>query len=186
MKTKLNLGAGVNKKKSSKNIKWINVDFMKEKGIEVVHDLEKFPYPFKDNSIDYILMDNILEHLNDTIKVIEELYRISKPNAIIEIMVPHYSSAGAFSSLTHKRYFGSQSFNDLEGINSNKGRYTKAKFKILQNRLRWFSCRDWWFIRPIKLFIDWIINLSPFWTERFLCYPIGGFDSIHFKLKVIK
>ena len=184
MKTKLNLGAGIDIKKSSNNVKWVNVDFIKGKGIDVVHNLEKFPYPFKDNSIDYILMDNILEHLEDTIKVMEELYRICKLKAIIEIMVPHYSSAGAFSSLTHKRFFGSQSFNDLE--ESNWQKYSHAKFKILQNKLRWFSCRNWLFIRPFKLLINWIINIYPFWAERFLCYNIGGYDSIHFKLEVIK
>ena len=184
MKTKLNLGAGIDMKKSSNNIKWINVDFIKRRGIDIVHNLEKFPYPFKDNSIDYILMDNILEHLKDTIKVMEELYRISKPNTIIEIIVPHYSSAGAFSSLTHKRYFGSQSFNDLERTNWQK--YSHAQFKILQNELDWFSCRDWWFIKPFKLLINWIINIRPFWAERFICYNIGGFDTIYFKLKVIK
>ena len=186
MKICLNLGAGVNQKRSTNNVRWVNVDFMKEEGIDIVHNLEEFPYPFKDNSIDYILMDNVLEHLKDTIKVMEELHRICKPNAIIEIFVPHYSSACAFSSLTHKRYFGSQSFNDLARIDSNFKRYTPIEFKILQNKLRWFSCRDWWFVRPFKLLIDRVINLNPFWAERFLCYYLSGFDSIHFKLQVIK
>ena len=176
---KLNLGSGLNPLKG-----FINVDFTEREGVDVVHNLETFPYPFEDNSIDYILMDNSLEHLEDTLKVMEELHRICKPNAIVEIMVPHYSSAGAFASLTHKRFFGSNSFNDL--ITDSWSLYTHAKYRILQNKIRWFSCRNWFFIRPLKFFMDKIINIKPFWAERFFCYTIGGFDSIHFKLQVIK
>jgi hypothetical protein len=45
MEKKLHLGCGTNIKKD-----WINLDFVKLKGVEVVHDLNKFPYPFKDNT----------------------------------------------------------------------------------------------------------------------------------------
>ena len=176
---KLNLGSGIKPLEG-----FINVDFTKREGVNVVHNLERFPYPFKDNSVDYILMDNSLEHLEDTIRVMEELHRICKPNTIIEIIVPHYSSAGAFASLTHKRFFGSQSFNDL--TTDSWYMYTDVKFKILQNKIIWFGLRNWWFIRPLKFVMDKIINIRPFWAERFFCYMIGGFDCIHFKLKVIK
>jgi len=176
---KLNLGSGMKPLKG-----FINVDFTQRKGVDVVHNLEKFPYPFKDNSVDYIMMDNILEHLEDTIKVMQEIHRISKPNTIIDIIVPHYSGAGAFTSLTHKKFFGSQSFNDLEP--SRWQRYIKPEFKILKNKLYWFDCRNWAWIRPIKFIMDKLINIRPFWAERFFCYIIGGFDCIHFKLQVLK
>lgn len=47
-KMKLNLGSGV---KSLKG--YTNVDKYKHgNNTQILHDLEKFPYPFKDNSID--------------------------------------------------------------------------------------------------------------------------------------
>lgn len=184
MKTKLNLGAGLDIKESNEQEKWINVDFLEGEGIDVIHNLEEFPYPFKDNSIDYVLMDNSLEHLQDTIRVMEELHRICKPNAIVEIIVPHYTGAGAFQSLTHKRFFGSQTFNDLRP--GNLRTYSHAEFCILENKLDFFSMRNWWWVRPIKLVINKIINIRPFWAERFLAYPLGGFDSVKFKLEVVK
>ena len=70
---KLNLGSGLDIKKG-----WVNVDLDKRNGADVEHDLEKFPYPFKDNSVDKILMDNSLEHLEYTIAVMRELHRICK------------------------------------------------------------------------------------------------------------
>ena len=151
---KLNLGSGLKPEKG-----YINVDFVKREGVDVIHNLEKFPYPFKDNEFDEVLVDNVLEHLEDTIKVMEELHRISKHNGIIKIIVPHYSSCGAFNHLTHKRYFGSSTFDSLE--EDRWQYYTKVRFKILENRLKWFSMRNWIWIRPLKYLIDGIININP-------------------------
>jgi len=176
---KLNLGSGLDIKEG-----WINVDFTNKDGANVEHNLEIFPYPFKNNSVDEILMNNSLEHLEDTIKVMEELHRICKPNAIITIIVPHYSGCMAFGHLTHKRFFGSGSFNNFKP--DNWERYTDFSFNVLENRLIWLDCRNWWWIRPIKKIIDKIINKNPFLAERFLAYPLGGFDHINFKLEVLK
>ena len=176
---KLNLGCGLKPFEG-----YINLDFIEREGVDVIHDLEKFPYPFEDNTFDEIFMDNVLEHLEDTIKVLEELHRISKPDAIIEIIVPHYSSSMAFAHLTHKRFFGSQSFNTLEERIWEK--YTSVEFKIIQNKILWLNCRDWFWIRPLKFIIDKVVNYNKFMSEKFLCYLLGGFDHVHFKLKVIK
>jgi len=178
-KVKGNFGCGLKLKDG-----YINLDFTKREGVDVVHNLEEFPYPFKNNTFDEIFMDNVLEHLEDTIKVMEELYRICKPNAIIEIIVPHYSSCMAFSHITHKRFFGSGTFNNFE--KDHWERYSYIKLNILQNKLIWLDCRDWFWIRPFKYLINKLINIHPFLSERFLCYMLGGFDHIYFKLKVVK
>ena len=178
-KVKGNFGCGLKPLKG-----YVNLDFVKRSGVNVVHNLEEFPYPFENDTFDEIFMDNVLEHLEDTIKVVEELYRICKPNAIIKIIVPHYSSCMAFSHITHKRFFGSGSFNNFDG--DNWERYSNINLKVLENKLIWLGCRNWAWIRPLKLFMNYIINLKPFLAERFLCYLVGGFDHIEFKLKVIK
>lgn len=176
---KLHLGSGLKVLKG-----YVNVDLTKKYGAEVVHNLEKFPYPFKNNEFDEILMDNVLEHLENTMKVMEELHRISKPGATIKIIVPHYSGAMAFGHITHKRYFGSGSFDNFQPGNWEK--YNNVEFQILEKRLIWLDSRDWFWIRPLKSIIDQLINLKPYLSERFLCYPLGGFDHIYFKLKTVK
>jgi len=50
-------------------------------------------------------MDNVLEHLGNPIKVIKELERICKNDAIIKIIVPHFSYYKAYKDPTHKHYF---------------------------------------------------------------------------------
>ncbi len=176
---KLNLGCGQDVREG-----YINVDFTKDNGAEVVWNLEEYPYPFEDNSIDYILMDNVLEHLENTIRVMEELHRISKQNTIIKIIVPHNSGCMAFGHLTHKQYFSSESFEKFGEGNWQK--YSQIDFELLKNRLIWLDCRDWFWIRPLKIIIDKIINIHPFLSERFLANLLGGFDHILFELRVIK
>ena len=57
---RLHLGSGLNVLKV-----YVNVDLTDKYGAEVIHDLEKFPYPFEDNTFDEIFADNTIEHLKD-------------------------------------------------------------------------------------------------------------------------
>ena len=99
---KLNLGSG------SKILKgYVNVDKFQYYKPDVVHDLEKFPYPFKDNSVDEILLSHVLEHIGQNPDVfnniIKELYRVCKNNSIIDIRVPHPRHDDFISDPTHVR-----------------------------------------------------------------------------------
>ena len=99
---KLNLGSG------SKILKgYVNVDKFQYYNPDVIHDLEKFPYPFKDSSVDEILLSHVLEHIgqNPDIfnNIIKEFYRICKNNAIIDIRVPHPRHEDFISDPTHVR-----------------------------------------------------------------------------------
>ena len=107
---------------------WDNIDIQKGQKIMKNFDFDKFPYPIKDNTYDYVYTSCVLEHLNDVEKVISELWRISKPEGIIHIVVPHYTNKGAYSDLQHKHFFNEVAFKELE---LKKTKINKAKqFKI--------------------------------------------------------
>jgi len=97
---KLNLGCGENKKDG-----FINVD--KFGNPDVKHDLEVFPWPWDDDSVDEILMNHILEHLGETTEVflgiMKEMYRICKAGAKIMINCPHPRHDDFISDPTHVR-----------------------------------------------------------------------------------
>jgi len=57
---KLNLGCGYTILDG-----WVNLDYLDGQGVDVVHDLEKFPYPFKDNTFDKVLASHIIEHVSN-------------------------------------------------------------------------------------------------------------------------
>ncbi len=97
-KVKLNLGCGTDYKKH-----WINID----KGdckCDVQHDLEQFPYPFDNDSVDKILLQHVFEHIDpkNFYNTMKELYRICKNNAIIEIISPLAGTDNYFTDPTHK------------------------------------------------------------------------------------
>ena len=130
---KLNLGCGKKIKED-----YINLDIKALPGVDVVHDLNKFPYPFDDDRFEYILCDNILEHLDNLIGVTEELWRISKKNGIIEVIVPYFSSLGAFQDPTHKHFFTLRTF-DYFTENFEYNFYTSVRLKIEEKNLFFLS-----------------------------------------------
>ena len=86
---KLNLGCG------SKILEgYTNVDKFDYYKPDTVHDLEVTPYPFKENSVDEILMSHVLEHIgqdpNIFNNIIKELYRIYQyvKNRFMDNLIP--------------------------------------------------------------------------------------------------
>lgn len=100
----LNLGCGFDIKKG-----FVNLDKYNLEGVDVVHDLKMFPYPFEDDTFDYILCNDIIEHL-DLIDTMRELHRILKKEGTISIRVPHFSSTHNFEDPTHINLFASRRF----------------------------------------------------------------------------
>jgi hypothetical protein len=72
-----------------------------------VHDLESFPWPWPDSSVDEIRANHVLEHLGKDagvfIGVMKEMYRVCKGGAKIEIVVPHPRSDDFMNDPTHVR-----------------------------------------------------------------------------------
>src|SRR3989338_7697782 len=98
--TILDLGCG-NKKRDGA----IGIDFNSRTAADVIHDLNTFPYPLEDSSFEEIYLDNTLEHLDNVIRVMEEVHRISAPNALVKVIVPYFRSPWAFIDPTHKHFF---------------------------------------------------------------------------------
>ena len=125
-KIKINLGCGKDIRKG-----WINVDKVKLEGIDVVHDLNKFPYPFDDSYADYILLKHVLEHLDDVVAVMNECHRILKPSGKLEIIVPYYKHKNAFTDPTHKHFFTDESMEFFIENGKHAEWYSDNKFKLI-------------------------------------------------------
>jgi predicted SAM-dependent methyltransferase len=85
-------------------IEIIGVDNQKCPSVDKIHDLTKFPYPFKDNSVDVIYSSHFVEHLTgeQRIKFYNEIYRILKPGCKIRVIHPYYKSSRAVQDPTHQ------------------------------------------------------------------------------------
>ncbi|HXU13634.1 MAG TPA: methyltransferase domain-containing protein [Terriglobales bacterium] len=177
----LDVGCGNNKIPDA-----IGMDCVALPGVDVIHDLSSFPYPFNADSIDAFHINHVLEHLSDVIGTMEELWRIAKPGATVHIRVPHFTGVLAWRDPTHRRSFTSESFRYF-GDNS-YSYYTHARFQVVSVRLRYVahqeSCRGFsrWLARAVQSMLD---NHLAF-CERYLAYLLGGIDEIRVTLKAIK
>lgn len=164
--------------------------------VNTVHDLNCVPYPFHDNYADEIHCYHVLEHLDNPVQKLEELHRILKPDGTLFLRVPHFSSNGAFTDITHKRPFSYFSFDPFL-INSYHNWYSRCKFKILHRKIKYLGqypnsglyekyihgnkCPL--ILRPIVILINFMIKINPFFFERIWCYWVGGACEIEFTFK---
>jgi SAM-dependent methyltransferase len=187
MGKKLNLGSGEFKKKG-----YVNLDCFSVSKPDVKHDLNRFPYPFKNNEFELIEADHVLEHLNDPFRVMKELHRISKNGGSVIIRVPHFSRG--FTHPEHKRGFD-VSF-PLYFNPGFKGGYQGVEFRPRTTKLRWFaqpylkktvlSETSYGLGKFLGSVFDFFANLSPMFCSRLWCFCVGGFEEIEFELVVKK
>lgn len=169
---KLNLGCG-----NSSLAGYINADIIAVPGVDKIFDCNEFPYPFPENSFDEILCNNVLEHLDNLARVMEELYRIGAPNCRILIFAPHFSSNHAFADPTHRHFFAWTSFeyfcnNSSSGIQTH---YGTGKFNIVSRKLVFSKGPVLFF----NYFMEWLANKIPVFYEGTV---LRAFPAEHLEL----
>lgn len=181
----------------------INIDSINLPNVNMVLNLEKFPYPFKENSVDEIHLYFVLEHLVNHLGVMQELYRILKKGGVLYIRVPHGSSIhGGWGEFTHQRGYCWGSF-DIFSDTSKRAYYSNVRFKTLKKRCKYFltypydfykyntwipSWEKAWYAIFIKAYVNtvqFLIDLSPVIFERFWLYWVGGAAEVYVELKKV-
>lgn len=170
---KISLGTGKDIKEG-----WEHQDIIPLPGINMCFDLNSKNWPIENNAYDVIECKMILEHLNNWPQAMEEIWRISKPNAKIYIEVPWFASMYQWIDPTHKVAFAYQTFEYFDPKH-NLNYYTKARFKIIKRYIR-FSWNK--FINFIPAFI---FNLLPVFYSRYWCFIFPS-NSLEIELQTIK
>jgi SAM-dependent methyltransferase len=161
----LDLGCGPYGKKEGA----IGVDIHPAPHVDLVHDLNNYPYPFEASQFDHIEMSHIIEHVFEPAKLMDEVHRIAKPDATIRIITPHYTSQLSYGDLTHFHHFGYVTFTTL----CNSGKFRIEKKKI------WFTD----FYKVIG--VAFLANLFPRRWEKYVSFMFPAM-YVEVFLKVIK
>lgn len=145
---KINLGAGTDIQPD-----YVNVDMVELDGINVVHNLIDFPWPFEDNSATHIRAIDVLEHLppyigkkHGVIKFIEECHRILKPGGELYIQTPGWRADFLWVDPTHVRGFDVRSmdfFDPSTHYGTTTGFYSASKFSVKAQELPNHNLRFW-------------------------------------------
>lgn len=128
---KLNLGCG-----DAPMADAVNHDRIKHRPeIDVAHDLNNLPWPWKDSSFDMIVAASVFEHLNlDLVQSVDECWRILRPKGQLYLKLPHWQSDVSWWDPTHRWRYSLRSF-DLFDPDTKYGQlyafYTPRKWKIV-------------------------------------------------------
>lgn len=105
---RLNVGCGRNIQDG-----FINVDSAALPGVDIVCDLEKVrhtPIDLPEQTVEFFLLSHVIEHIHDSLGLMQELWRLALPNARAVIRVPHGASDEAWEDPTHVRPYFLESF----------------------------------------------------------------------------
>lgn len=84
---------------------WVGIDIQKLPGVDIVHDIETYPWPLPDEIVLTSVAHHIVEHINPAkrgfIKWMNEVWRITKPGGQLAIATPYAGSLSYFSDPTH-------------------------------------------------------------------------------------
>lgn len=94
----LDVGCGETRQKN-----WIGMDIRKHKNVDIVHDIQELPWPIPSNSCLQVLMNHVYEHIEPRyrILVIDEIWRVLKPDGKLMLGAPYAHSARAAQDPTH-------------------------------------------------------------------------------------
>ena len=129
LSTVLNLGSGKKPRPGA-----VNVDASARLRPDLVHDLDVIPWPLPDRHFTEVHAYDVVEHLQDVVLTMQEIYRVCAPGARVFITVPHFSSANSFTDPTHRHYFSARSmlyFTDEHELSF----YSSARFRQRQGTI---------------------------------------------------
>lgn len=173
----LNLGCGFTKFVGAN---WTNVDKYNICNPDMVHDLDIIPYPWPDNTFDYIYANHVFEHLRDWWGALVECSRILKPGGHLEVRVPDESSSSALTYRDHLHVFYITSFHGIgKGRNNIYRSGTNAWAKTIEGTVpldlvfyhrvphrEYAWMRHWPFIHLLKFCAAHMRNFI--WEQQFI------------------
>lgn len=174
----LNLGCGTTKIPGA-----FSVDIVKNSTVDLVHDLNNFPWPLQDDHFDAVIMKHVIEHLKDIPKTMNEILRVCKNSALIYVETPHYTNNSSWGDPCHfwhlnttslQQFVGSEkpTFEQLLCYVSLDGKWRKFGLERLINGIAKYPNSKFWRKRREK------------WENR-SSFLIRG-KNIYFALKATK
>ena len=151
---------------------WINHDIAALPGIDVVHDLNLTPWPWNDESMDEVVAYDVIEHLDDFIKIMEELWRVMAVGGRAKIRVPYMGSWSFAADPTHRRAFHESTFMFFDPTSSlcqERSYYSHARFTV---KTYSYICAPF-----IPFFV--IPGIGEFHVRRRFGRAITGFLGMH-------
>jgi len=163
--TILDVGCGRNKFPGS-----IGVDRNAAGNADVLCDLDRFPYPFRDATFDEVRAVHVIEHVADVIKTMEEFHRLLRLGGRAYLATPHYTDFSSFCDPTHRWHLTSFSFRYFGEDNAGFGYYSPVRFREVSVKVKLLAL---WRYLGFEFLVNTFPRFRRFW-EHYLCYVVRG------------
>lgn len=98
---KLDVGCGAHKQ----GPEWVGIDIQKLPGVDIIHDIETYPWPLPDNCVKIAVASHVAEHINPAkmgfIHWMNEVWRVVKVGHQFMMSLPYAGSPGYWQDPTH-------------------------------------------------------------------------------------
>jgi SAM-dependent methyltransferase len=172
----LDVGCGINKKPGA-----IGIDRNPASRADVLCELDRFPYPFRDSSFDALQAIHVIEHVSDVIRTMEEFHRLVCAGGEVSIVTPHYTDFSSFCDPTHRWHLNSFSLRYFGPDHGGFGYYSTARFQEISVRVKLLAFWRW---LGFELLVNTFPRYRRFW-EHYLCFVVRG-KVIEWRLRVLK
>lgn len=171
----LDIGCGTRKAEPGA----IGIDRAAAAGVDIVWDLDNFPWPIADSSYSRIHASHIIEHVRDVMRFMAEIHRIAAPNAQVFVTTPHFSSHNSYIDPTHVRHMAARSFEYFSGDDFPSFVGSSCRFEIVKTELTFGG----------NFVLDglgrWLARRNLNWYERHAAWVFPALD-IKCHLKALK
>ena len=190
----IDIGCGHNKLPSA-----LGVDIALLPTVDLLADVTR-GLPFRDGSIERVYASHVLEHFDDLVGVMDEIWRVCQPGAHVYITVPHASSSFmTWRDPTHRRGLNLSTFTYFDD-STPEGKtfryYSRANFRTIQARLRFVAggpqahnaAGRRFSARIVTDVLEALANASP--DAQYLCErwwgPLFGIAEAYAVLEAVK
>src|ERR1041384_3265132 len=113
----------------------IGIDASPNAAADHVWNLDCYPWPLEDGRFTRIHMSHIIEHLEDPMRAMAEVYRVARDGADVLIVTPHFSSHNSYTDPTHRRHLAAASFEYFTGRDFPTFAGAACRFEIVGGEL---------------------------------------------------
>ena len=170
----LDIGCG-----NTKVLGAVGVDFKAYNGVDILHNLNEFPYPFGVEEFDVVYIRNTLFLLEHPLRVMEEVYRILKYSGRVVVVQPYFRSVWNHVDPLTKTYGTAHSFAfyDPEDPICTRYQYTDARFLTEKIIFDEHLVKP----NPVRQLLCWLANRHPKGYEVYLSH-LFPLDAITYHL----
>lgn len=148
----------------------VGIDISPESAADHVWDLDRYPWPLESDGFERVHISHVIEHLENPVRAMAEVYRVARDGADVFVTTPHFSSHNSYVDPAHRWHLAAASFEYFTGKDFPTFAGSACRFDIVSVELTFGG----------NLVLDnagrWLARRSLRWYERHAAWIFPALD----------